>query len=334
MFVNGSKEWIGENGYAFLSVRTAIEYRLLSLGYDYFYGGMISKASVYEKHMSLLGEHFRQVFIPFEFKNTPYIITPEYTFRVYEYLERNQLLNGENRIFYSQEMMRNEAQEDIQAGKTFSFWQIGFELFGTNEKALSLEALVSTYKTLAPLSLQSLTFRYTDKRIFKALCKAYGVEDPLSVSLLLDRCHESGDLFYESYVAQGGDQAFAKCLRTLLNQSAAKQLTFDDLYNATDDLCAREALKDLKALESAFEKATGKNCLSLVVYMPKTWDAYTHFIFDVRVAKYDKAIAGGGSLWIDPYNPFAVHSGVGIGVTRIVEHLIDQETFVERESAS
>ena len=59
MFVTGAKEWIGPNARAFLLIRTFIEQRLLALGYDYFYGGIVSRRFIYERHIQKLGGAFQ-----------------------------------------------------------------------------------------------------------------------------------------------------------------------------------------------------------------------------------------------------------------------------------
>ncbi|ABR48214.1 Histidyl-tRNA synthetase-like protein [Alkaliphilus metalliredigens QYMF] len=335
MFINGSKEWIGKNAHTFLLIRTALEKKLLSLEFEYFYGGIISKRSVYESHIQMLGSYFTKVFVDFLFKDKKYILSPEYTFRVYEYLNRNNLLNKENKIFYSQEMMRNESLLDIEEGKTFSFWQIGYEIFGQDDTLLSIDSISTLYKCLQELPLDDLYFRITDKRIFKSLCKQYSIDDMLEVSALMDVCNEDGDSFYSRYIKEGGNPVFAEKLRYLMKLSSEGRLTFDILKDTLNGKTALEAIESLEEIYNALGKVCGQQSIVLVPYMPKTWDAYTTFIYDARVPGYEKAIAGGGNLFIDPTNPNCTHSGVGIGVTRIAEYLIARGLDIEsRESAS
>ncbi|QUI25309.1 ATP phosphoribosyltransferase regulatory subunit [Vallitalea pronyensis] len=335
MFISGSKEWMGKNAHTFLSIRTVLEKKLLSLDFDYFYGGIISKRSIYENHLHILGANFPEIFIDFLFRDKSYILSPEYTFRVYEYLHRNNLLNTENKIFYSQEMMRNESHKDIEEGKTFSFWQIGYEVFGQDDTALSIESIKTLYRCLQGLPLEDYYFRVTNKQIFKGLCQQYGVDNMLDVSMLIDRCHEDGDRFYKKFTKQGGNPAFAKKLRYLMKLSGERRLTFDILRKTVDDASALDAIDHLKIIYDTFSKICGKESIVLVPYMPKTWDAYTTIIYDARVPGYDKAIAGGGNLLIDPSNPNCTHSGAGIGVTRIAEYLITKGYSIESiESAS
>lgn len=329
MFINGSKEWLGRSAHTFLSVRTALENKLLSLDFDYFYGGIISKSSVYEEHLQMLGPHFTQVFVDFLFKDKKYIFSPEYTFRVYEYLKRNHLLNKENRVFYSQEMMRNESITDIEQGKTFSFWQIGYELFGHDDTRLSIDSISTLYKCLQEMPLDKLYFRITDKQIFKSLCKQFSIADMTAVSSLMDVCNEDADTFYTCYIKEGGNPVFAEKLRYLMKLASEKKLTFEILKETTDDKLALEAIENLEKIYKSLSMICGHQAIVLVPYIPKTWDAYTTFIYDARVPGYDKAIAGGGNLLIDPTNPNCIHSGAGVGVTRITEYLISRGFSVE-----
>lgn len=324
MFVNGSKEWMGNDAYMFISVRNQLEQHLLSLKYDYFYGGIISKRSIYESYLPMLGSHFSNVFVDFSFKEKAYILSPEYTFRVYDYLNRQGLTHQDNKVFYSQEMMRNESLEDIEDGKTFSFWQIGYEIFGRDDAMLSKESILTLHKCLEMLPVDNVYFRMTDKRIFKALCNQYGIDNYLEISLLLDACNEDSDLFYDQYIEGGGHPAFAEKLKYLMNLSTDGRLTFNILRNLIDDVEAEKAIANLEDIYNSFTKVCESDAIRLVPYIPKTWDAYTTYIFDARLADYDKAIAGGGNLRIDTTKPNSVHSGAGIGVTRIAEYLIAQ----------
>lgn len=321
MFINGSKEWIGKEAHTFLSLRMTLENKLKNLDFDYFYGGIISKRSVYDEHLHMLGAHFPQVFVDFDFKETPYIMSPEYTFRVYDYLKRTDALSGGSKTFYSQEMIRNEHLEDIENGKTFSFWQIGYEIFGQDDAALSMDSIGTLHHCLQALPIDNYYYRVTDKRIFKALCQQHNIENMLEVSLLLDACNEDSETFYKRFIELGGSVAFADKLRELMELSKEGRLTFDILRKTIDHPVAVTAIDNLNRLWDTFSQLCGEQALVLVPYMPKTWDAYTTIIYDARLPGYDKAIAGGGNLFIDPSNPHCTHSGAGIGVTRIAEYL-------------
>ena len=79
---------------------------------------------------------------------------------------------------------------------------------------------------------------------------------------------------------------------------------------------ALEAARNLDAICSELRKLCRNSDIVLVPTMPKTWNAYT------TVNNYDRAVAGGGNLFVDKTNPDLVHSGAGIGVTRIAEYLL------------
>lgn len=322
VFIKGTKEWIGKNAYRFLDIRTKIEQKLISLGYDYFYGGSVSKRSIYEEHSAILGLDFSKILVDFSLNENEYIFSPEYTFRVYEYLVRNNLLtNTGKKIFYSQEMMRNESIDDIQKGKTFSFWQIGYEIFGRDDTELSMECMSTLIECLSPLLAKNLYYRITDKRIFYALCEKHFVTNKTKLISLLEECNENSEIFYQKYIEKGGNVKLAKELEYLLSLSESGNLTFEILEETINQKSALEPIKNLQGLYNKIKASSEHLKLKIVPVMPKTWEAYTTFICDARLEGYDKAIAGGGNLFINPLNPNCVHSGAGIGITRIAEYL-------------
>ena len=73
MFIKGAKEWIGPSARTFLLIKIFIEQKLLALGYDYFYGGIISKCSIYDGYTKILGDHFKDIFVDFKYSGTDYI---------------------------------------------------------------------------------------------------------------------------------------------------------------------------------------------------------------------------------------------------------------------
>lgn len=322
MFIKGSKEWIGDSAHTFLNVRSKIEQKLVSLGYDFFYGGTVSKRELYEKHFEILGADFHKILVEFSLNNNRYIFSPEYTFRVYEYLDRNKLFTENGvKVFYSQEMMRNEDEEDIQNGKTFSFWQIGYEIFGDNDVDLSIECIKTLAECISPLFSTELYYRITDKRIFNVLCDKYSIRDKERIVSLLEGCDENSKRFYQEYIKIGGDVNFAKELCYLLELSEEGKLTLEILEELLKENCAMEAIEDLRKVYRDIVRRFKNVRVKIVPVMPKTWEAYTTFICDARIDGYNRAIAGGGNLFINPSNKNCIHSGAGIGVTRIVEYL-------------
>ena len=336
MFVTGAKEWIGPNARAFLLIRTFIEQRLLALGYDYFYGGIVSRRFIYERHIQKLGERFKDIFVDFRCNDTDYILAPEYTFRVYDYLLREGFPANYRRVFYSQEMLRNESAADIERGKTFSFWQIGYEIFGDNDISLSVEALTTLWQCLHHLPLDGLRLRISDKRILQCLCQQYSITDAglCKILSLVDSFGEDGDIFYRVFTKEGGSEELAEILAQLLNLAANNLFTLEMIQDILKSDIAFQIATDLKAICIGLQGRCKNPNIVLAPIMPKTWDAYTTFMYDARVSNYDKAVAGGGNLFIDTTKPDYVHSGAGIGVTRIVEHLLATGKSIDLSDAS
>lgn len=324
MFINGVKEWIGPSARIFLLSKIFIEQKLLALGYDYFYGGIVSKRPIYDPYAKMLGEHFKDIFIDFKYRDTDYILAPEYTFRVYEYLSRNTFPANYKKVFYSQEMARNESSTDVKDGKTFSFWQIGYEIFGNDDSALSVESITTLWECLHSFPLDGLRLRISDKRILQALCEEYSISDMElhRVLSLLESCNEDGNTFYNLYVQGGGSREFAGILAHLLCLADKNMFTPTVIQDMLKHDLALEAARNLDAICSELRKLCRNSDIVLVPTMPKAWNAYTTVVYDARVNNYDRAVAGGGNLFVDKTNPDLVHSGAGIGVTRIAEYLL------------
>lgn len=58
MLVPGVKEWFGHEAKVFMDIRNNLENYLINQNFNYFYGGIVSKKSIYEKNISSLGERF------------------------------------------------------------------------------------------------------------------------------------------------------------------------------------------------------------------------------------------------------------------------------------
>lgn len=336
MFIKGAKEWIGPSARTFLLIKIFIEQKLLALGYDYFYGGIVSKCSLYDGYTKILGDHFKDIFVDFKYSGTDYILAPEYTFRVYEYLSRNDFPPDYKKVFYSQEMMRNESIADVKDGKTFSFWQIGYEIFGTDDSVLSVESIATLWHCLHTFPLDGLRLRISDKRILQALCKQYSISDTElhRILSLLESCNEDGNTFYNLYVQGGGSREFARMLAHLLCLADKNMFNSSVIQDILKDDLALEAAKNLNTIYGELKSRCKDSDIVMVPAMPKTWNAYTTVVYDARVNDYDKAIAGGGNLFIDTTNPDYVHSGAGIGVTRIAEYLLATGKGVDASNAS
>lgn len=114
--------------------------------------------------------------------------------------------------------------------------------------------------------------------------------------------------------------------KNMFNSSVIQDMLKDDL--------ALEAAKNLNTIYGELKSRCKDSDIVMVPAMPKTWNAYTTVVYDARVNDYDKAIAGGGNLFIDTTNPDYIHSGAGIGVTRIAEYLLATGKGVDASNAS
>jgi len=216
--VKGIREWYGSEGLSFLQIRNAIENVLIKDGFDYYYGSLVSKRSVYENYIDYLGDDFLNNLISFKINSSDLIIAPESTIRVYDYLSRHkEVSQNEGKIFYSQEFMRNEAKEEIDKGKTFTFWQIGFEIFGKKEMESSVLAMNTVENCLRSTNIPNIYFRISDKRILEGFLLNYSIKERRFIYGLIDKCNENSNRFYNQFLKNGGNKNIAKIIANLLD---------------------------------------------------------------------------------------------------------------------
>lgn len=326
MLVPGVKEWFGHEAKVFMDIRNNLENYLINQNFNYFYGGIVSKKSIYEENISSLGERFIENCIEFSLngKDIGTIISPEGTFRVYDYLNRNnQIENHSGQVFYSQEFLRNESQEDINQGKTMSFWQTGFEIYGMEEidsSVLALKTVINCFKTI---NLNDIYFRVSDKRILEGLLGDLSLDKRREIYYLIDKCKEDGVIFKNYYIKKGGDSGIAEKVGMLLDLGKNKKLTLDMLDSFTDNVLSHNGVIFLKNVLSKLKKECNDANIEIIPFMGKSWDACDSLLFDARLPNYDYAVAGGGNLFAFNKEKKVIKSGAGIGVTRLVEYTIE-----------
>ncbi len=331
MLIKGVKEFYGIEGKLFLEIRNNIENILLKQGYTFFYSGILSKKSIYLDHISNLGRNFINSCIDLNINiedGLDIILSPEGTFRVYEYLFRNDAIkNKKGKIFYSQEFIRNESSADINAGKTICFWQTGIEIFGYDEHTSSKQAITTTIDCFKSCRLNNIYLRITDKRILKGLINDLPILEQRFIYDLIDKCENDGDLFKEEYLKLKNKNEIANKVSTYLNLSKDKPLSIGLLKEKLSDPLSLQGIKFLeKILEDLNDKY--KENILLVPFIGKSWDACNSFMFDVKLPDYKYALAGGGNLHAFNNNSLNVtKSGAGIGVTRIVEYILNNEAI-------
>lgn len=325
MLIAGTKEWFAQDSLAFLSLRNSIEQKLLALGYEFFYSGILSKKSIYAHENEALGERFQNMVVPLDEKKD-IIIAPEGTFRVYDFLRRSGLLEEtEGKVFYSQEFLRNEPPASVQQGKTMSFWQIGYEIFGESERQLGLTSVRTLMECLSLTGISDqIKIRISDKRILAGVLSPLPQEEKSLIYVLIDQCNEDGEAFYARYTGLGGDRKVAAKILNVLSYNP-DMISSGELKKFTDNPLSDSGIDYLEDIYSSLTHArvACKNLqIEIVPYISKSWDFYTTLLFDAWICDYSYAIAGGGNLsnLYGEKNKFK--SGAGIGLTRLVDYLI------------
>lgn len=217
-FIRGADEWFGKVAESFLSVRQDLERFLLSKGFRYFYGGSVSKREIYEKRRDLLGDDFIKNLVNFQRDTDSLIFAPEYTMRVYDFLNRHPKLRAEQgKVFYSQEFIRNENPNDILQGKTFDFWQIGFEIYSATEKEkVTEESFKFLIECLDILKIPNVYYKLSDKRILEGILMDCPLKERRIVYSVVDSCNEKPDMIYEVLNKYGFSESKSRQIRDLL----------------------------------------------------------------------------------------------------------------------
>ncbi len=329
LLVSGVREWFGNDANIFMDIRNKLENSLISQNFSYFYGGIVSKKSIYEENISNLGERFIDNCIEFTLngKDIGTIISPEGTFRVYDYLNRNNKIhNHSGQVFYSQEFLRNEPEEDVKKGKTISFWQTGFEIYGKKEIESSILALKTLINCFKAINFNEVYFRVSDKRILEGLVSHLPLNTRREIYYLIDICKEDGTTFTSYYIKNGGDYKLAEKIGQLLDLGKNKQLTLDILDSFTDNLISHKGIAFLNEVLTELLKEYSDSNIKIIPFMGKSWDACDSLLFDARLPDYDYAVAGGGNLFAFNNEKKIVKSGAGIGVTRLVDYVIENKS--------
>lgn len=319
--VKGIREWYGDEALTFLNIRNTIEAVLISKGFIYYHGSLVSKRAVSENCVDFLGPDFLTNLINFQINDSDLIIAPESTIRVYDYLLRHkEAQKREGEIFYSQEFMRNEKQEDIEQGKTFTFWQTGFEIYGKKES--SILAIKTVEDCLNEICIPNIYFRISDKRILEGFLLDYPIGKRRSIYKLIDKCNENAQEFYQCFQNNGGNKDLAKTISSLLdiNNIDFELNDFESILKNDHSLKGFNSLKELHINLQSFLKYP----IYPIPFMPKSWDACDSFLFDARIDGYDYAVAGGGNLVAFNSEKQIIRSGAGIGVTRLTEYIINK----------
>jgi len=321
-FIRGADEWFGSVAENFLSIRQNLEKFLLSKGFRYFYGGSISKREIYEKRRELLGDDFIKNLVNFQRDADSLIFAPEYTMRVYDFLNRHPKLRAEQgKVFYSQEFIRNENPDDILQGKTFDFWQIGYEIYSATEKEkVTEESFEFLIECLDMLKIPNVYYKLSDKRILEGILLDCPLKERRIVYSTVDSCNENPNMIYEVLDKYGFSKSKSRQIRDLL------ALNIHDINENIMDgiVCNDHSMEGYHRIMEIYKKepVSIRKCIKLAPFIPKSWDACDTILFESRACGYPYAIAGGGSLITTNDNGLSLNrAGAGIGVTRIAEYM-------------
>jgi len=316
--VPGVIEYFGEDARLLRQTVRKMEDVLDSHGFDQLFFGTLVNHDIFAKNLNFLGTRFMENLVYSKMNGEDNVVVlPEGTIKTYDFIRTNRLEQA--RIFYSSMFTRNEPVEDVRNGKTRNFWQIGLEVFNHPLFESSVEVIQIANEMMQAVGLKDVVIRLTDKRLIKGYIARYTEEEQAIVKTVMDKANDDPTRFQQLYRQAGGaDDTVEKEVSAFIALIANSNLTISDLegYANGNDLF----LKGLRSLEEISGSLKGVR-FQLLPFMAKSWDACWALMFDGRYPGYDAAICGGGNLSYNRYRPECPKSGVGVGVTRILDIL-------------
>ena len=317
--VAGVSELFGEDAKTFRKVRTQIEESLEQQGFNFYFPGMVSKKRLYSNFVDEVGERFLNNLVGVELEGeTGIIVRPEGTLAVLDYVARSRDLP--TKVYYSQEFLRNEPFSEVKEGKTRAFWQIGFELVGYSLDYANLETIKSCIEAVSSSGLQGVYARITDKRILSGILEELSLNDQQEIRNRVDLVGENPNEFLE--LKSKKNDSISKTVAELLALSSV-----DNPFNEMRKVLANypQSLEGVDNLENLYfcSKEFGNVRVSPVI--GKGWEVYNQMMVEIKCEGYPYALGGGGDYSaMKSIFPNTEMTGAGLGLTRIIEALLQQ----------
>jgi len=318
--VSGVPELFGEEAKTFRKVRTKIEDSLEQQGFNLYLPGMISKKGLYSDFVDEVGERFLNNLVSVELDGeTDIVVRPEGTLAVLDYVARSRDLPA--KVYYSQEYLRNEPSLEVKEGKTRAFWQIGFELVGYSLDSANLETIGSCIKAVSSSGLQGVYARITDKRILSGILEELNPNDQQEIMSLVDLAGEDPNEFLK-LKSQKKDSA-SKTVAELLALSFV-----DNPFSEMRTILVNypQSLEGVDNLEKLYSDSKEFGDVRVSPVIGKGWDVYNQMMVEIKCEEYPYALGGGGDYSaMKSIFPNTSMTGAGLGLTRIIEALLEQE---------
>lgn len=187
-------------------------------------------------------------------------------------------------------------------------------------------ALDTLADCLEQTNIKNIYFRLSDKRILQGVLSSYSIEERRDIYSLIDNCNENAATFYDQFIKSGGDKITGRTVSDLLELGGNKKLTISDLRHAINNNESMQGVEFLEKVAKKYLEIDHSIEACLIPFMPKSWDACDSLLFDARIIGYPYAISGGGNLFINNAAKDIMKSGAGIGVTRLVEYVISNNS--------
>lgn len=313
----------GENAREFRKMRELVERKLDISGFDYVFIGPISSSSLYTVNEPELGSRFMKNLVPVDFgyPQGREILTPEGTYGAVDCFIRSG--NKSGKVFYSEEFVRLEKFENVKAGKTRAFWQVGFEII--NEPIR--EANAFAIRTLAEISEAvgiSSKILVSDKRILYSAIGECCPKTREKILVLLDKTKDPSELMKRLRAIKAPESALV--LPSIMGARNLEEV--GELLSS-----ARRSTIGVRELGKIVEIASARvSKLVRVVpvpIIPKGFDAYNNTVFEMRGPFPEiGALAGGGdytalgSFFKELGRYVPKMTGAGIGLTRMLETVL------------
>lgn len=169
--------------------------------------------------------------------------------------------------------------------------------------------------------------RISDKRILNGILSEVENIEKNQIYALLDKCQENIEIFYNEYIKSSKNTNIATKIYELFKIEIKDLETIEYLNNLLNNNISKAGISNIKNIYKEFKEIYPNFIIEIVPYISKTWNAYTTLLFDAWIDDYKYAIAGGGNMkeFFGEQNKFKC--GAGIGITRILEYLINKKLF-------
>lgn len=209
--------------------------------------------------------------------------------------------------------------DNPQAARYREFWQVGFELIGSDKPCADAEILAISEKLIDKIGLSEKTMKIGHVGILRSLLENEGInehEQNLILGLIDKGKHE--DALCKLKELRVSDTCINKISRLFALRSDSLEKVYNEARKILIDYPeASEHLENLREIIELFNFYSPKAKLSIELGFARGLEYYTGMIFEIYVPSLNVAIGGGGRYdnllgIVSSENLPAVGSSIGV----------------------